>query len=519
MELIKKRVHMSKCNCKTTAQITLNDDFNVPDAKADALSLVKEQGEILHCDITANGTKGVLRGELAFTVLYLGDEEGRPVCDYSGTLPFEETVNLGERENDDEVTVHCRIDDLRGELINSRKIGMKAVVTAEIVAECIYDGEGAVGVEGEDVYIKERNLDVVQLAMCKKDTFRYRDQWVLPATKEPVEHILYCQVCIREMNTRLVEDKINITGQGKLFVLYRTAEEQPRLDFFETTFPIQGSVDCNGCDETMIPHIEMEIHSKDVGIKEDEDGEMRLVDLEMVINLFIKIFRQEQLQLLEDFYSTQMTIKPVYETSHFENLIMKNDAKSRIVGKIQLPEDEKVLQVWDVDGDLRVDSSEIVDNGVMVRGVADVSALYVTAQSDQTIGNAKASIPFEQLVEIPGIQQDSMYFLGASLDELNGAVLSDQEIEVKGIISLDIIAFEKISLPILSDFTWEELDGAKRSKEPGLVAYIVKESESLWDIAKEFYTTKEAIMELNELENERVHQGDMLLLMKEVPTI
>ena len=39
---------------------------------------------------------------------------------------------------------------------------------------------------------------------------------------------------------------------------------------------------------------------------------------------------------------------------------------------------------------------------------------------------------------------------------------------------------------------------------PGITVYVVKNGDSMWDIAKRFYTTVEEICELNELEEDRV---------------
>ena len=44
----------------------------------------------------------------------------------------------------------------------------------------------------------------------------------------------------------------------------------------------------------------------------------------------------------------------------------------------------------------------------------------------------------------------------------------------------------------------------------------MKYGDSMWDIAKRFYTTVEEICELNELEEDRVVPGMPLLLVKKV---
>ena len=172
------------------------------------------------------------------------------------------------------------------------------------------------------------------------------------------------------------------------------------------------------------------------------------------------------------------------------------------------------LQIWNVSGTLFVDRKEIVEDGVKISGVIDASVLYVSGREDIPLGSVKGSIPFEQTVEIPGVKPDTLIFLNSLLDQIIAVMLADGEIEVKAVASLDVIAFDRVVMPMISDYTLEELDKSMRNKAPGLIGYVVKEGECLWDIAKQYYTTMESVMELNGLENENVKAGDMLLLAK-----
>ena len=51
---------------------------------------------------------------------------------------------------------------------------------------------------------------------------------------------------------------------------------------------------------------------------------------------------------------------------------------------------------------------------------------------------------------------------------------------------------------------------------PGITVYMVKQGDTLWDIAKKFYTTMEEIISMNSLENDQLPLGQPLLLVKKV---
>ena len=48
-----------------------------------------------------------------------------------------------------------------------------------------------------------------------------------------------------------------------------------------------------------------------------------------------------------------------------------------------------------------------------------------------------------------------------------------------------------------------------------MVGYVVQTGETLWDVAKKFFTTEDSIREINELEGDDLHPGDLLLVLKE----
>lgn len=516
MELIKQRVHMNRCNSRQNIQITLDSDFNVPDIKPDARAIMQQKGEVVIEEIRVMDGKAHIKGALHFTILYAAEDD-MPVCDMAGNIPIQEIVSLDcDSTREDEISIHTMIDDLRAELINSRKIGVRAALQMEVMAESIYDGEGAVDIEGDDsIHKKKKTMDITRLVLARKDILRVRDECKLPGTKDSIGRILYDDVNLLEVETRVGEDKVILSGEASIFLIYLSADEIPQLNFYECIIPLNGEVSCGGCDERNVVQVNAGIHSRELEVKSDEDGEDRVIDVEIVLDLDIKAFGDESMELLTDFYSTEKECRPVFETSYFENLIMKNKSKSRVNGKVELDVDRPPLQIWKVNGDVRIDEKRIVEDGVEVEGVIDINVLYQCANADIPLAASMGFIPFEQHIQIPDISPDSDVRMTAGLEQISGVLLGENEADIKAVVVLDVMAFNHQEEPIIADFTVEELDCAARAREPGLIGYVVKKGDDLWDIAKEFYTTIETIMEINKMETEAVREGDVLLVMKE----
>ena len=89
-----------------------------------------------------------------------------------------------------------------------------------------------------------------------------------------MDEILWNSVELRGMSTRLKNGEIEVSGEALVCVLYSGVDEE-RLQWFETTVPIQGNVECNVCEESLIHQIKTELAQADLEIELDGDGEER----------------------------------------------------------------------------------------------------------------------------------------------------------------------------------------------------------------------------------------------------
>jgi hypothetical protein len=131
----------------------------------------------------------------------------------------------------------------------------------------------------------------------------------------------------------------------------------------------------------------------------------------------------------------------------------------------------------------------------------------------------KGIIPFSQTIELKGMNPNSNYEIKPFIDQLGVNMLDSDEIEVKATINLNAIVFDLISEAIITDIQVADLNMDKLQEMPGIIGYIVKKDDTLWTIAKKYYTTMDSIREINELADGRISEGDKLIIMKMVDTI
>jgi len=521
VELIKKNIHMNKLKCKSTLQLTLDDDFNVPDIKPDIDQIITQQGEVKINDIRAMNGKLLVKGALIFNVLYLCEGDQRPVHNLSGEIPFDEVINMDITCMDDDPTVKWDLEDLNTGLINSRKLSVRAIVGLYVAVEELYDEETAIDVDGpEDVRYINKKIEVTDIAINKKDTYRIKDEIKLPANKGNITSLLYRDIGLSNVEIRLLDDRFTIKGELPLFILYTCEDEENPIEYYETDVAFSGTVDCNGCTENMIDDITVGIANKNMEIKADNDGEERVLDLEVILDLGIKVYEVEEPEILCDVYSPSKEITPIIRNATYENLVIKNNSKYRIADRIMVPSNQpKILQICHANGNIKIDDITSEGTELAIEGIIEVGILYISEDDGRPMNSIKGILPFSQVVELKGMKPGSNYEIKPTIDQLSVMMLDSEEIEVKATINLNAIVFDLISEPIITDIEVAELDLEKLQAMPSIVGYIVKRGDSLWNIAKKYYTTVDNVMEINNLEDDRIKEGDKLIIMKKVEVL
>lgn len=523
IELIRQNLHRNRFKSQASTQITLDDDFIVPDTMDDMEQIILKSGDVILDSVRNHGEKILIRGKLAFQVLYRNPEGGLQTM--AGTIAIEEPVNVPGLEERDEAFVSWEMEDLSAEMINSRKISVKAILTFLVRTEALTDGEAALEIQngespdenGESpIQIRKKTIDTAELKGRRKDTARVRETMTLPGNKPGIEQILWKEMTLSGASAKAMDGELRAEGQISVFCIYEGEGEGTPIQWMEEVIPFSSQIELDQASEGMISFTRMRLVHKDLEVKPDADGEMRELELDAVIELDIRLYEEAPVELMEDLYATDREITLSTEELCFDRLLANTVGKCKVTDRMKYDAAERILQICRTDGQIKVDQTEIRENGLEISGVLDVSLLYMTSDDREPIRSASMMIPFQYVVEVPGIRSDSIWQLEPGLEQLSAVMSGNDTIEVRAVLNLELLAFQPIRSQVITDIQEEPLNLERLQKLPGITGYIMKEGDSLWNVAKRFHTTVAHVMEMNDLENEEIHEGQRLLLVKEL---
>ena len=518
MELIRKNIHIDRVKCRAGTQVALEDDINITDIRPDVYQLVQEQGEIVIEELRAVQDHVHVKGKLNFTVLYLSDDDVRKPSSMEGSLPFDEQIYMEGVVPTDGVVVKKELEDLSVGIINSRKLSVQALVSLSLHVEELYDEEAAVELTGEEpVELKRKVIDLAGLAIQKKDIFRIREEIEIPSGHPNIFEIFWMTCDLSDVQFKLSDGRIAIQGQVQLFFLYEGEGEGRPVSWYESMIPFSGILDCQGLREQMVDDIVCSVGHKEIEVKADADGEERVVSLELVLDLDMKIYEEEQTEILSDVYGVTKEINVVTGTAKLKQLLMKNNGRTRLNGHFKVAEGmPKMQQICHSSCVIQLAEVRVVEEGLRITGAAVVESLYATGDTEIPYDSMEGTIPFSYVLEIPGIRETCTWRLETAPCELSVTMTDGEEADVKLVIAFAGIVFDNYEEPMIRDIRVSDPDPEKLGSLPGIVAYIAREGDSLWDIGKRYYVPVSQIREINELAGDEIQPGEKLLIVKGV---
>lgn len=494
-------------NAKAFTQVTLDDDFIVRDNKPDVVRVIYSKGDVYLEDVKSGNQVIWVTGKLRFSTLYLSDDEDHRLECISGEIPFQEKIVMDEMKDKDDVVMDVTIEDLSVGIINSRKLVIRAVLNmcAKNLEEEVVDFSTALP-EEEGLQQKTREVTMLCLTENTKDIVHMQKEMLLPNSRGNIGEIVFYQVDFRNEEVILQNDKATIEMDAQLWVLYRN-ETNGEYECFETTVPMSGEMECNTLCGDEIFWSNISVLDMELEPRGDYDGETRMLGLDVALSVEMQIYREETTDVLEDAYALDRELLMERNRVPFYQLLVKNISKIRLMeqGRIE-PNQERILQICGSCGNITIDHVQKRENGIHVEGVLTVHVLYNTTEDSVPYAHAETQIPFEQFIEIEGLDEDSIIWMDKKVEQLQVNLLDNMEYEIKALLQIGVFAIAKGYISNIVSVEEEALDIESLQKQPGMIGCVRKEGEDLWDIAKKYHATAENIIEI----------GDKVLVVKQV---
>ena len=133
LNIDKKKVNFSQTVGKNASNMVVKETMELPKGEPDISKVFNVNCKPIIADISLTEDKCIIEGILNANVLYLSQDEVRPVCSFGQEIPFRHFVEIPGSEENMEADVNIHVNDVDYNLVNTGQMELKVNVGASCV--------------------------------------------------------------------------------------------------------------------------------------------------------------------------------------------------------------------------------------------------------------------------------------------------------------------------------------------------------------------------------------------------
>ena len=189
MEILKNDIYVNRRAFSDEPEIVDECDSIVPDTKPDILKVLQIDASVCILSRGVSDGKYTLGGNLVYNVLYV-PESAKGVCSLSVTHPFSHTQIFADAKEGMFVSVSAETSHIEYNLVNSRKIALKSVVSAGVILTEKICVSLPVEIDGENIMKQPGRFCALSKTVCKTEEITIDNTLSLSDGQDSIGEIL-----------------------------------------------------------------------------------------------------------------------------------------------------------------------------------------------------------------------------------------------------------------------------------------------------------------------------------------
>lgn len=507
IETTNENLSVNKLVSEKNEVIFIEGDMIVPDSKPDILSTINTSGNVCIYKKEIMDDKIRLDGNINAYIMYLADNNDEIVRGLNTNLDFSESINVPNCTSDMLANSNINIKSIECKVLNGRKINVKVGLEVNLK---IYANENVEIINkinnNNDIQILENNLRVNSLVGNGNTKVYVKDTISIDNTDNLAE-ILKANINLVDRDIKISYNKVLAKAEAEVRIMYLT--EENTINTVTNKIPVVGFVDIQNVNEENLCDTNYEI--KNMIIKPNNIEEHSIyIELEVEVNCMV--YEEKEINLIQDMYSPSEEVS--FSKRKVRTMANKNNMQKtcQIREKINIPEIEN-KNLIDVDVMPIINKETKANSRIIYEGELELNLIFMS-NSISDINSKKVKVPFE--FSINDIQNAEQMDVSTNMEIASQDFIigSGGDINCNVDIMFNLCMCQNINLNILEGLNVEE---NRDLEDYSLILYIVKDGDTLWEIAKRFKSTIDDIVRTNGIENaDEIEVGQKLFIPKYV---
>ena len=487
-----------------SAQQNIETEITLPDYCSDIKRILKCILRPGINNISLSGENVNATGKVSLKLIYV-NEKDKIDC-YEGSEDLSAFAVIKDLPEGAQLSATAKINYVNCRAVSQRKITIDGnlAVLFKIFTDKMRELPDSA--EGAGVQCRKRQVQYENLICRKEKVFDMGETAKVPQGKSPVGKILRVSSRATLDSKKAVADKLLIKGELYTDILYLSEEAEGKVDKITHSMPISQIIDMPGIKEDSFCSVILKVRQISAQRKADSSSQGRLIEIACKCSATVKCSEVKTAYVIDDSYSISHDIEGEYSLEEFTFPVHTMDEQKTVVCNLDLPSEVSgVLDIWcsDLSADMKGKNDTATANCTATLGV-----LYLDSKGVPSFSEKNADFIINCKLK------DSYEYLRCDIDtqvrDMEWKIAGKDKIEVKMKVGVLATVSRSESLRVLSNM--KALGEKKNADDAALTLYFCNKGEDLWDIAKKYNTTKEAVCQENSISGDVTEKDDMILI-------
>ncbi|MDD6174260.1 MAG: DUF3794 domain-containing protein [Firmicutes bacterium] len=482
-------------------------DVTLPDYCPDISRILKCQ---VKPQVTARqivGDRLTVEGTSLVRLLYV-DEEGRGVRNCELTSAFSTSFNLKQTPENPVVFTSVRVDFINCRAITKRRIDLHGAFTVFAHVFGVQREELLTNSSGAGVMMKKKHCEADQYLSAVQQPFTLSETFELDPGKM-AEALVRFSASGAIADSKVIADKVIVKGEITIDFLYLTDVEAGTLDTAEFTAPFSQIIDLEGIDDDCICDVRLELLSVQAQLMPSSAEEAAQLETEVRAVVTAAAKQRITMPVITDAYSTQYEMDLQRRAVCLEKKIDQLNETFLCKGSISASADAvaSVTDVW-----CNVVSADAVFREGKLEISGRVNVCLLTEDAERVPHYFEGMIDYSASHEYPNADEAVTALPDVSVASAGYRISGADSIEMRLELKLNAAVCSQTKENIVCEMIPDEQKPKAHDHTCALTLYYADEGESIWEIARRYDTSQEAISKENDLSGEIVETRGMLLI-------
>ncbi len=505
IETTNENLSINKLVCEKKEMIFVEGDMIVPDSKPDILNTVDTSGTVCVYKKELLDNKVKIDGNINTYIMYIADEADDNVRGLNTNLDFSQIINVDNCNENMLLETEIIKKSMECKVLNGRKISIKVGIEINIKIYSNEENQMINSVKGcEELQILEKSINVNSLVGHGTTKAYVKDTLVID-NADNLGEILKADISLIDKDIKISYNKVLTKAEACIKVMYLTEENE--IKYVDTKMPIVGFIDIQNVSEENVCDANYEI--KNMVLKPNSIEEHSIY-IELEVEISCIAYENKNINLIQDMYSPCEDVK--FDKKTIKTVMSKCNRKEicKITDTVKVDElsNGRLINV----NVLPIITAQKKNNGKLIyEGEIELNFIYSTSNS---LSSKKINISMEHTIN--NIEDVEKMNICEQIDvnSQDFIVQSGGNIECNIELAFNISISRDVQIDVIEGV---EIEENRSCEDYSLIMYIVKEDDTLWNIAKKYKTTIDNIVKVNSIDNsDIIHPGDKLYIPKYV---